>query len=123
MDWSFLAKSSITSSLVFINFVQFNYNILLLILLIACDFQQSKDNIMVDSQANTINVSKNPFNKMFEKFNWVGFKRWKQKMSFYLTTMNLANIVKEEVLEVDKDPSSKSRLWLLMHGSNLNSFA
>ena len=31
-----------------------------------------------------------------EKFNGVDFKRWQQKMLFYLTTLNLARFLKEE---------------------------
>ena len=31
-----------------------------------------------------------------EKFNGVDFKRWQQKMLFYLTTLNLARFLTEE---------------------------
>ena len=31
-----------------------------------------------------------------EKFNGVDFKRWQQKMLFYLTTLNLARFLKED---------------------------
>ena len=30
------------------------------------------------------------------KFNGLDFKRWQQKILFYLTTLNLAHVVKEE---------------------------
>ena len=54
-------------------------------------------------------VFKNPFNEKFEKFNGIDFKRLRQKM-FYLTIMNLTNIVKEDVSEPDKEPPSKVSL-------------
>ena len=31
-----------------------------------------------------------------EKFKGLDFKRWQQKMLFYLTTLNLAHVVNEE---------------------------
>ena len=33
-----------------------------------------------------------------QQFNGKDFKRWQQKMVFYLTTLNLAHILKEECL-------------------------
>ena len=33
-----------------------------------------------------------------EKFQGVDFKRWQQKMLFYLTTLNLARFLKEDAL-------------------------
>ena len=40
-----------------------------------------------------------------DKFNGSNFKRWKQKMLFYLTTLNLDRYLKEEVplLTVESD--------------------
>ena len=58
-------------------------------------------------------VSKNPSDETHEKFNGIDFKRWRQKMLFYLTTMNLANIVKEDVPKPDKEPPSKESLMTI----------
>ena len=44
------------------------------------------------NNTNTLSVSKNPSDEKSDKFNGTDFKRWQQKMLFYLTTMNLANI-------------------------------
>ena len=45
-----------------------------------------------------------------EKFKGVDFKRWQQKMLFYLTTLNLAHVVKEEVPVATENliPAAKS---------------
>jgi hypothetical protein len=45
-----------------------------------------------------------------EKFNGLHFKRWQQKMLFYLTTLNLAQFLTEtapELTEEDKDDQAK----------------
>ena len=42
-----------------------------------------------------------PINEKPEKFNGVDFKRWQQKMLFYLTTLNLVKVLKED------EPKSK----------------
>ena len=68
---------------------------------------------MAETQANVVNVSKNSSDEKPEKFNGTDFKRWQQKMLFYLTTMNLANIVKEEVPKADNDPPSKESLMTI----------
>ena len=47
------------------------------------------------NNTNTLSVSKNPSDEKPDKFNGTDFKRWQQKMLFYLTTMNLANITRE----------------------------
>ncbi|XP_027060865.1 uncharacterized protein [Coffea arabica] len=44
-----------------------------------------------------------------EKFKGVDFKRWQQKMQFYLTTLNLAHILKEECPKL-ADPDSRESL-------------
>lgn len=54
--------------------------------------------------------AKNPHNEKLEKFEGVDFKRWQQKMLFYLTTMNLTHVVKEEVPKADKNPMTKETL-------------
>ena len=68
---------------------------------------------MLETQTNTVVVSKNPSDEKPEKFNGIDFKRWQQKMLFYLTTMNLANIVKENVPKPDKEPLSKESLMTI----------
>ncbi|XP_021802755.1 uncharacterized protein LOC110746825 [Prunus avium] len=60
--------------------------------------------------ANGVNGAKNPHSEKPEKFKGVDFKRWQQKMLFYLTTMNLANAVKEEVPVATENPVSKETL-------------
>ncbi|KAH7538316.1 hypothetical protein FEM48_Zijuj03G0186700 [Ziziphus jujuba var. spinosa] len=57
--------------------------------------------------------SKNLSDEKPQKFNGIDFKRWQQKMIFYLTTMNLAHIVKEEVPKADGDPPSKESLMTI----------
>ena len=98
-------------------------------------YQQSKDNIfmfysMSSSQANiqpvigsqventvnntnTLSVSKNPSDEKLDKFNGTDFKRWQQKMLFYLTTMNLANITREDVPKATTDPPTREMLMTI----------
>ena len=38
-----------------------------------------------------------------DKFSRLNFKRWQQKMFFYLTTLNLARFLKEEALKLNED--------------------
>ena len=38
-----------------------------------------------------------------EKFNGLNFKRWQQKMLFYLTTLNLARFLTEEAPKLKED--------------------
>ena len=38
-----------------------------------------------------------------EKFSGLNFKRWQQKMLFYLTTLNLARFLTEEALKLKQD--------------------
>ncbi|KAM1493880.1 hypothetical protein ACFX10_025604 [Malus domestica] len=53
---------------------------------------------------------KNPLPEKPEKFKGVDFKRWQQKMLFFLTTMNLAHVVKEEAPVVTELPADKDML-------------
>ena len=43
------------------------------------------------------------------KFSGVDFKRWQQKMFFYLTTLSLQNFIKEEVPNPNEQVSEKNR--------------
>ena len=56
---------------------------------------------------NTLSVSKNPYDEKLDKFNGTDFKRWQQKMLFYLTTMTLANIIREDVPKATIDPPTR----------------
>ena len=38
-----------------------------------------------------------------EKFNRLNFKRWQQKMLFYLTTLNLTRLLTENALKLKED--------------------
>ncbi|XXG71003.1 hypothetical protein AAC387_Pa07g0355 [Persea americana] len=42
-----------------------------------------------------------------EKFNGTEFKRWQQKMLFYLTTLNLARFLHEEALALKEGETDK----------------
>ena len=59
---------------------------------------------------NTLSVSKNLSDEKPDKFNGTDFKRWQQKMLFYLTTMNLANITREDVPKATTDPPTREML-------------
>lgn len=37
--------------------------------------------------------------KKSEKFNGLNFKRWQQKMSFYLTTLNLEKLLTDDAFK------------------------
>ena len=42
------------------------------------------------------------------KFAGIDFKRWKQKMFFYLTTLYLQRFTSEELLRCPREPRTKS---------------
>jgi len=52
-----------------------------------------RSNVMA---AHNVNVPVNHAEKP-EKFNGLNFKRWQQKMFFYLTTLNLGRFLTEDV--------------------------
>ena len=71
---------------------------------------------MTDQTSVNATGVKNPLPEKVEKFKGVDFKRWQQKMLFFLTTLNLAHVVKEEALvatelPVDKDMLSAIDAW------------
>ncbi|KAK3039107.1 hypothetical protein RJ639_028853 [Escallonia herrerae] len=43
-----------------------------------------------------------------EKFNGKDFKRWQQKMLFYLTTLNLARFLQEDAPDLDENPDRQT---------------
>ena len=45
-----------------------------------------------------------------ERFNGTDFKRWQQKMLFYLTTLNLARFLNEDVPKLDVGETDKEKL-------------
>ncbi|CAL2255706.1 unnamed protein product [Prunus armeniaca] len=69
----------------------------------------------MDSQSSvTVNgVTKNPHDEKPEKFKGIDFKRWQQKMLFYLTTMNLAHVVREESPKSGENPMSKETMMTI----------
>ena len=50
----------------------------------------------------TVPISISPGEKP-EKFSGLNFKRWQQKMLFYLTTLNLARFLTEEAPKLKED--------------------
>ena len=47
------------------------------------------------------------------KFSGVNFKRWQQKMFFYLTTLSLQKFIKEEVLNPNEQVPEKDRFLVI----------
>ena len=43
-----------------------------------------------------------------EKFNGLDFKRWQQKMLFYVTTLHLARFLQEEAPKLDEDETDRT---------------
>ena len=58
-----------------------------------------------------------------EKFGGVDFKRWQQKMLFYLTTLNLAKFLTEDAPILLRENLTKKSNLQLMHGNMQNIFA
>ncbi|KAL0366534.1 UNVERIFIED_CONTAM: hypothetical protein Sradi_3543500 [Sesamum radiatum] len=52
-----------------------------------------------------------------EKFSGTEFKRWHQKMLFYLTTLNLARFLSEEAPVVSEGETDTQKRQLWMHGN------
>ena len=48
-----------------------------------------------------------------DKFSDVDFKRWQQKMFFYLTTLSLQKFIKEEVLNSNEQVPEKVRFLVI----------
>ena len=47
------------------------------------------------------------------KFSGVDFKRWQQKMLFYLTTLSLQKFIKEEVPNLNEQVPEKDRFLMI----------
>ena len=65
---------------------------------------------MVSSSKPVTDVSKN--DEKPEKFKGIDFKRWQQKMLFYMTTMNLTHIIQEECPKPTDLTSKKSMMTI-----------
>ena len=61
----------------------------------------------------------NPKREKPGKFNGIEFKRWLQKMLFYLTTLHLAKFMQEDPPEPGADQDS---VLALMHGRKVTTF-
>lgn len=48
-----------------------------------------------------------------EKFTGLNFKRWQQKMLFYLTTLSLARFLSKDVPAVEENEQDKQKLMAL----------
>ncbi|GMP95241.1 hypothetical protein CsSME_00044354 [Camellia sinensis var. sinensis] len=62
---------------------------------------------MVTSLPTTVPVN---HNEKPEKFNETEFKKWQQKMLFYLTTLNLARFVKENAPALNEDETDRQAI-------------
>ncbi|KAL2485191.1 Uncharacterized protein Adt_29947 [Abeliophyllum distichum] len=54
-----------------------------------------------------------PHGEKPEKFNGVDFKRWQQKMLFYLTTLNLARFLTEDPPSVQQGENNRASIIAL----------
>ncbi|XP_070665248.1 uncharacterized protein [Malus domestica] len=61
----------------------------------------------MDQQSVNVNGTVPKYSEKPEKFKGLDFKRWQQKMLFFLTTMNLTHVVKEEALKSNENPMTK----------------
>ncbi|CAN6720600.1 unnamed protein product [Malus baccata var. baccata] len=53
------------------------------------------------------------YSEKLEKFKGLDFKIWQQKMLFFLTTMNLAHVVKEEAPKPNENPMTKEIVMVI----------
>ena len=72
--------------------------------------QHSKNEVNLEMvEATTIIIVKNTYAEKPKKFNGEDFKRWQMKMMFYLTTLNLAHILRLEKPAVPTTNTSKEQ--------------
>ncbi|KAL6552841.1 hypothetical protein OROHE_008205 [Orobanche hederae] len=57
--------------------------------------------------SNMVSIPVNHADKL-EKINWQNFKRWQQKMMFYLTTLGLSRFLKEDAPKYDEDSDQQT---------------
>ena len=55
---------------------------------------------------SSMNLANNTHGEKPEKFSGVDFKRWQQKMLFYLTTLNLARFLTEDAPKLQEGENS-----------------
>ncbi|XP_068308782.1 uncharacterized protein [Pyrus communis] len=61
----------------------------------------------MDQQSVNMNGTMSKYSDKPENFKGLDFKRWQQKMMFFLITMNLAHVVKEEASKSNENPMTK----------------
>ena len=108
------------------NFFLLPFEFFLFLLLNYCRFvpsspQQSKDIIFFSDLGTNIQVKlyltkhevpipikTGTHHEKPEKFNGDDFKRWQQKMLFYLTTLNLVHVLKKECPKASEQPTNET---------------
>ncbi|KAL2480185.1 Retrovirus-related Pol polyprotein from transposon TNT 1-94 [Abeliophyllum distichum] len=79
----------------------------------------SEENIPTDvippimAPPTTLHSNSVPHGKKLEKFIWVEFKRWQQKILFYLMTLNLAKFLNEDHPAIQKGENNRALLIAL----------
>ncbi|KAB2595492.1 hypothetical protein D8674_030942 [Pyrus ussuriensis x Pyrus communis] len=67
----------------------------------------------MDQQSMIVNGAVPKYSEKHEKFKGLDFKRWQQKMLFFLTTMNLSHVVKEEAPKSNENPMTKETIMAI----------
>ena len=67
----------------------------------------------MDQQSVIVNGAVPKYSEKPEKFKGLDFKRWQQKMLFFLTTMNLAHVGKEEAPKSNENPMTKETVMAI----------
>ncbi|KAM1315025.1 hypothetical protein ACFX2F_018831 [Malus domestica] len=67
----------------------------------------------MDQQSVNVNGTVPKYSEKPEKFKGLDFKRWQQKMLFFLTTMNLAHVVKEEAPKSNENPMTRETVMAI----------
>lgn len=67
----------------------------------------------MDQQSVNVNGAVPRYSEKPEKFKGLDFKRWQQKMLFFLTTMNLIHVVKEETPKSNENPMTKETVMAI----------
>ncbi|KAM1197334.1 hypothetical protein ACFX2G_009024 [Malus domestica] len=67
----------------------------------------------MDQQSMTVNGVVPKYSEKPKKFKGLDFKRWQHKILFFLTTMNLAYIVKEEAPKSNENPMMKETVMAI----------
>ena len=68
----------------------------------------------MDQQSSmNVNGAVPKYSEKPKKFKGLDFKRWQQKMLFFLTTMNLVHVVKEEAPQSNENPMTKETVMAI----------